>query len=119
MIPLHFHLAVLRTGKVSYSTSKSRFNPLPALANTGRGGNLFPIYSLFLSMTLLQVRCDVYKTDNSFNINIFLKMENKGNHVLGILESRNLNLFHRITILGVCRIYRYLCMHPIPMNTRP
>ena len=46
MIPLHFHLAVLRTGKVSYSTSKSRFIPLPASANTGRGENLFPIYSL-------------------------------------------------------------------------
>ena len=46
MIPLHFHLTVLRTGKVLYSTSKSRFIPLPASANTGRGGNLFPIYSL-------------------------------------------------------------------------
>ena len=47
MIPLHFHLAVMRNGKVSYSTSKSRFIPLPASANTGTGGNLFPIYSLF------------------------------------------------------------------------
>ena len=41
MIPLHFHLAVLRTGKVLYSTSKSRFIPLPAFANKGRGGNFF------------------------------------------------------------------------------
>ena len=48
MISLHFHLAVLRTGKVLYSTSKSRFIPLPAFANKGRGGNFFRSIVFFL-----------------------------------------------------------------------
>ena len=74
MIPFHFHLAVPRTGKVLYSTSRSRFIPITFLSQDRQSGNLFQIF-LYLCLCLIYAAISHFKIFKFESVSALVNVE--------------------------------------------